>query len=91
MAGGALWVAHIVQAIEEGHEIVIRAGKRFRGRNFKTDPARYPFPVRRLSRQIYGSGVIVESKEFGLRIRLRHQNRRCSEAAPNIGDFRSAA
>src|SRR3546814_6159901 len=60
---GADGVAHVVQAVEEGNEVVVRAGEFLRGCDLERDAIRDARLFRRALRPFDRSGVIVEAEE----------------------------
>src|SRR5579872_2309421 len=89
MGCGADRIAHVVQTIEHGDQVVVSAWKRFSLRNAKVDAN---------LKTLFGGGsagaldrfvVIIKAKELRFREGLSHQHSGCTLAAPHIGDARA--
>src|SRR5208282_1054623 len=83
-------VAHVVQTIEERHEVVVLARKRFRAGYFELDAVPYACIARALFGGFDRFVVVIESGKLGFGIGLGHQNRRCAQTTAYVGDPRSA-
>ncbi len=86
VASGAGGIAHVVQAIEEGDEIVVASGKLLRFRDLEADTvgdARF-FGLRR--RPANGRLVVIEADKGRSRKRFRHDQGGSAAAATDIGD-----
>src|SRR5208337_984188 len=77
-------VAHIVQAVEKGHQVVAFTGILLRSRDHEPNPVIHALLLRQLLRASDRRRVIVKAKERRAWIRLCEKTRRCAEAASHI-------
>ena len=86
--GRADRVAHVVQGVERGHEVVARAAE-LRGRgHLEVDPVVHAGLGRPLQRRADRGRVVVGPDEPRGRVGLCHQHRRGAVAAADVGDRR---
>src|SRR5438874_8705171 len=90
MACGADRVAHVVQAVEEGYEVVVLARERLRRRGLERDAPRETGALRALASSVDRRLVIIEPDERRARERLAHDDRRGAVAAADVRDTGAA-
>ena len=69
-----LRIAHVMQAIEKRHEIIVSARIGFRHRHFEDDAIGNAGLLCALFRRFDGLVVIIETRKLRLRIVVCHQN-----------------
>ena len=90
MRGRAGRVAHVVQAVEAGHEVEVRARELLGLGDLEARAAGDAMLLRMRPRLLDRAGVEVEADELRVRERLRHQHGRPAMAAADIGDLGAA-
>ena len=85
---GAGRVAHVVQAVEEAHQVV-RPGERRRRRDLEAHPVGQPGVGGALAGGVDRAVVGVEADDGRRGIGLGEQQRRCAVAATDVGDRRA--
>src|SRR5579864_1888540 len=88
MGCGADGIAHVVQTIEHGDQVVVFARKRFSLRDAKVDANLETLFGGGSAGALYRFVVIVKAKELRFWEGLSHQHSGCTLAAPHIGDAR---
>src|SRR6185437_7452551 len=87
MLARAYGVAHVMQAIEKGHQVIV-LGREVLGAGLRKGDAVSHAGFRRKSLgAIERRLVVIESEELRLWIGLRHDDRGSAMAAPDIGDL----
>src|SRR5262249_22941341 len=89
MGRGADGVAHIVQRIEDRHEIVALARIVFGRGDLKAYPVGNPCLSRTRPRRFDRCLVVIEAREVGVWVGLGHQDGRGAVAAANVDYARS--
>ena len=89
MGSGADRIAHVVQAIEEGDQVVAGAGEILGACDLEPDAAEHASLARRLARRLDRLGVVVEADEGRVGERLGHEEGRGAVAAADIGHRRA--
>src|SRR5271155_1647098 len=89
MAGRSGWVAHVMQAVEAGDEIVVFARKGLGWSDIEVHAIRDPRVLRFLACGCDRGVVVIEAEELRLGIGLRHQQRRRAVPASHIGNTSS--
>ena len=74
VGGGADWITHVVETIEECHQGVVFSGEIFRAGHFECRTITYACVLGGLAGLIDGRRMIVVPIEVTFRKRLRHQN-----------------
>src|SRR5271169_33136 len=88
MGCGADRIAHVVQTIEHGHQVVVFAWKCFGLRDTKVEANLETLFSGDGAGALDGFVVIVKTKELRFWKGLSHQHGRRTLAAPNVGDTR---
>ena len=88
VARGGERVAHVVQAVEERHEVVAGARERLGRRGLERHAVGDPGVGRALAGRLDRRVVVVRADERRRRVGLRHQHRRRPVAAADVGDAR---
>src|SRR5204862_292949 len=87
---GAGRIAHVVQAVEGAHEVVVAAGEVLRSRHLKRRGAIDALLARELTRSRDRGLVVVEAHEGRIRERGGHDRRRRAGAAAEVGHLGAA-
>ena len=91
MSGGPGRIAHVVQAVKKGHEVVAHTRIRFCGRHIERDAIRDSSRFGLAARLLDGSIVVIETIEPRFGVSLGHQDGGRPMAAADIGHFGAAA
>src|SRR5580698_7217598 len=87
MAGGTSGIAHIMQAIEEGHEILVLPWIGLCWRYLEGHTVGDSGGLGLLPCPLDRFGVVVEAEESRFGIRLGHQDRRSPVTATHVGNL----
>src|SRR5208283_3862086 len=89
LSRGADRIAHVVQTVEHGDEIVIAAREGLRACDLETHSVTETRFLCTFARVHDGGFVVVETDEFRGGVSLRHDDRGGAVAASDIGDART--
>src|SRR6267143_4589324 len=87
MGCSAYRIAHVVETIEDGNEVVVLAGKLYGLGDTKVEANLETFPGRCGAGALDGFVVIVKSEELRFWEGFGHQHGGCAFAAAHVGDF----
>src|SRR5580658_10919132 len=89
MASGSFGIPHVVQTIEESHEVIAFAGIILGFGDFELHAIGDSGLLGSFTSHVDRARVVIEADKGGFRIRLSHQYSGRAEPAPNVGDARS--
>ena len=89
MRGGTHGIAHVVQGVEDAHEVVALAGEVLGAGDLEAHAVADPRALGGASRRLHRRGVVVEADELRARVGLGHHDRRGAVSAADVGDART--
>ena len=85
MAGNGDGVAHVVQAVKAGDQVIVQAGESFGGGYFEAQPVSHPGLLGELTCMRDRAVVVVKAGHAGVRVSLADDQARGAMAAADVG------
>ena len=90
MRCGANWIPHVVEAVEDRHEVILFTWELLGFRHLERDPVRHPLTLGGFPRRLNGLVMVVKSIDVGLGEGFRHQDGGSAFPAAHVGDLGTA-